>query len=417
MFIKYNKYFLSKYIKSINVLLLLIVIFICSFFLFFWSKTIKPLPCEGASDCVRYNAMFESFKNNSFNVKIEYPYNIRPLAPYLASLLSSNPIEGFHFLNGISIILFGCSFFAISKILNFTYMEFIIFVFWFFFHPLGVRLYYYNPIHVDPLCYAFYGWLTYMFINKKRINFLVLLFLSFFAKESFIFIAIISIIAESIFLIYQYYKNKIIHYDNALSILGVLIIIFLYKVIQKTLLIKIFPQAENYEISSFVTILYFLVSVYKDPKLLIVWIGSFFMATGCFSVLIFGKLKNLIKLYRNRELIFLFLGTIGFIVLCLLAGSDMSRIIFNGIIFIICFLFYLNHDLKNSYLLLILIVSITIVLNANIILSSYCIEYDYYIYKRLDRIIYFIAINMCLIIFLMIMKIYFLDKRFKLFSK
>lgn len=417
MFIKYNKCILSKNIKFINALLFFMVIVLCSFVLFYWSKTIKPLPCEGPADCVRYNAMFEYFKNNCFNIKIEYPYNIRPLAPYLASLLSSNSINGFHLLNGISIILFVCSFFAIYKILNFSYMGYIIFVLWFFLHPLGVRLYYYNPMHVDPLCYAFYGWLTYMFINKKKIIFLILLFLSFFVKESFVFIAIITIITEAIFLLYQYYKYKIFHYNNLLNILGVLIILFIYKLILKTVIMKVLPQAQNYEITSFGTILYFIKMVYNDSKLLVVWIGSYFMATGCFSVLLFGNLKKLKEIYKNRELMFLFLGAIGFIVLGLTAGSDMSRIIFNGIIFIICFLFYLNNDLNKYFILLIWFISITVILNSNIILSSYHIEYDYYIFKRLDRIIYFIAINVYFIIFFMIIKLYFFNNKLKLFSK
>lgn len=416
--IKYHyMYLLSS--KKYNFFWLIFFITLCigTILIIYWSKTIMPIPCEGPADCVRYTAMFECFKNNSFNVKIEYPFNIRPLAPYLASLLSSNPIDGFHLLNGISIILFICSFFTISKTLKFSYMEFIIFVFWFIFHPLGVRLYYYIPSLVDPLCYAIYGWLTFFYINKQKVIFLIVLFISFFAKESFIFIAIITIVAESILMIYQYCKNKIIHYDSLLYIFGVLIIIFIYKVIQKTVLMKIFPPAQNYELNSIHTILFFLIRVYKDPKLLVVWIGSFFMATGCFNVLIFGKLNKLKEICKNRELMFLFFGTIGFIVLGLIAGSDMSRIIFHGIIFIICFLFYLNHYLNKSYLLLIWIVSITSVLNANIILSSYHIEYDYYIFKRLDRIIYFIAINVFFMLLLILIKKYLFNGKLKILNK
>lgn len=128
--IKYHyMYLLSS--KKYNFFWLIFFITLCigTILIIYWSKTIMPIPCEGPADCVRYTAMFECFKNNSFNVKIEYPFNIRPLAPYLASLLSSNPIDGFHLLNGISIILFICSFFTISKTLKFSYMEFIIFVF------------------------------------------------------------------------------------------------------------------------------------------------------------------------------------------------------------------------------------------------------------------------------------------------
>jgi len=104
------------------------------------SLTIKLSICSGAGDCVKYSEMARSFASGEYG-PIDFPFNLRIMAPWLASIFAQDVAKGFIWLNGASALLFVIFCFGISRLLAIRNVEFWILVLWFFLHPLGFSFY------------------------------------------------------------------------------------------------------------------------------------------------------------------------------------------------------------------------------------------------------------------------------------
>ena len=362
------------------------------------SLTINLSICAGAGDCVKYTEMALSFINREYG-PIDFPFNLRIMAPWLASIFSQDVAKGFVLLNGASALLFIAFCFEISRLLALRNVEFWILVSWFLLHPLGFGFYSATPQSVDPLTYAFIGLVTVLFISEKRFLLWAAVSLALLAKESFSFIALIIAAAELTYAILTRDKRAI---PALASICVAALILFIYKVGGNLIETHLFPQSQEWEITTFSTISWWLNEVWNDPKRLIVWVGATLCSTGLFSIFLFPRKYTRKSPLKTRLDVYFALGGLGFVALGILGGSDMSRIIFNGNLFIILAILisFRNQHLPLKQLLITFTLSMLIALNYTKFFPA-AFEYDYYIHgQRIDLTNYYILTTISIMIFL-----------------
>ena len=376
-------------------------------FVIYDAMDVKPAVCGGLGDCVKYTAMTNAFASGDY-LKIDYPFNLRILAPLIASSLPYDVENSFLIINTVSAIFFIFFLFKISQALSLGNLSYIFIAAWFFVHPSGFSFYHSVPISVDPLAYALMSMVIFYYVQIKPIYLAIALFFGLLAKESFSFIAIIILI--SIFISFLIEAKRVggekgIRLNQRPAIIkcafGLLLspifAMILYGFIKKIYILNIFPQSQDWKISSLVTISWWVAETMKDPLRLIVWIGSFFVATGVFSSLLFTK--SIFKFSSSQNignihiLPFLTLGAIGFISFGILAGSDMTRIIFNGNLFILLFIFFNYNRGENSriYLAWVALISFSIALGYVRIFPS-AFEYGYYASRSIENTAWFVVV-------------------------
>lgn len=401
--------FILRYLKeSPNISSLVGALVFSSLLLTYWflNVNITPTLCAGAADCLRYLDMARSFTNGEYS-SIDYPFNLRIMSPWLASIISNDVSKGFIWLNGTSALFFIIFCFKIINLLNLRNLDFWILTLWFFLHPLGFGLYFSStPQSADPLYYAFIGLVTLLFISQKRFLLWTSVSIALLAKESFIFIVFIIVLAEFTYVISTRDKRAL---PALTSICGAVFVLLIYKIEKNLIQNFLFSQTQEYEITFLRTILFWLNEIWIDPKRLIVWIGSIFCSTGLFTIFVFLKKYTPKSPLKTRLDVYFILGSFGFIVLGLLAGSDMSRIIFNGNLLIILAILISCRNQYHSIneLLITLSLSILTVLNYTRFFPKN-FEYGYYLGS------YSIAptINFILIIISIMSFLYFLFKKF-----
>lgn len=376
-------------------------LFFALFMVIFWSLTsnVNLSFCSERSDCYQYLKMANSFTSGEYK-SIDYPFNLRIMSPYLASLISHDVSLGFIWINGTSAILFVIFCYGISRLLNLRNLDLWILVLWFFLHPLGFSLYLSaTPQSADPLYYALTGLITLLFISQKRFLLWISVSIALLAKESFIFIVFIIVLAELTYAISTRDRRAI---PALASICGAFFVLLIYKIEKNLIQNFLFSQNQKYEITILQTIWYWLNKVFNEPTRLFVWIGSIFCSTGLFSVFIFLNKYIFKSPMKSRLDIYFILGGFGFIALGLLAGSDMSRIIFNGNLFIILSILIScrNQQLSINPLLITFSLSILIVFTYPIFFPPQ-FEYDFYTSgHRIAPTIYLILIIVSIMSFL-----------------
>lgn len=348
--------------------------------------------CSALGDCVQYSKMARSFASGEYR-SIDFPFNLRIMAPWLASIFAQDVAKGFVWLNSASAVFFVLFCFEISRLLALRNIEFWIVVLWFFLHPLGFGFYSSVPQSVDPLSYAFTGLITLLFISEKRLLLWIAVSLALLTKESFSFIALVIAAAELMYAISTRDKRAI---PAVASICGAVLILLIYKIEKNVMQTHLFSQSQGWEITTFDTISWWFNKTWNDPKRLIVWIGAIFCSTGLFSIFIFWKKYTPKPPLQTRLDAYFALGGLGFIALGLLAGSDMSRIIFNGNLFIMLAMLisFRNQRLPIHQLLIAFAFSTLIVLTYTKFFPP-MLEYDYYTQDhRIGLTIYYILITL-----------------------
>jgi hypothetical protein len=358
-------------------------------FVIYGAINAMPSVCGGMGDCVKYSAMASAFLSGDY-LKIDYPFNLRVLAPLVASSLPYDVERSFLIINAVSAIVFIFFLHKTCQTLGLGKPSFIIISGWFLVHPSGFPFYYAIPISVDPLAYALMSMTIYFFIKHQPIYLAISLLLGLLTKESFLFIAITAMASTlmSILIFIKQAKRScgalfiksqdIKIYLNLL--IALLVASTVYSLIKSYYILSIFPQAQSWTISSLGTIFYWAVQALKDPSRIVVWIGSFFVATGVFSVLLLEK--KVFNSFVNHPVrvvhvsLFLTFGSIGYITLGILAGSDMTRIIFNGNLFIFFFIFTRSQN-DGTYIALVSGLSFFVALSYMRFFPS-AFEYGYY---------------------------------------
>ncbi len=345
-----------------------------------------PGPCRETSDCFSYLAMARGFSLGEF-AAVSYPFNLRILAPWLASRFI-NPVIGFMTINTISWAVFTASVYGIVKRTNLSPVAFIALITTFLVHPLGVSLYWVVPYSVDPLWYALVSVVTWAFVSDRRVLMWIVIAIGLFAKESFLFLLFAILVSESLFVVFSFDRAKI---PALMSLLVALMLIVAEPYLRVWEQLHLFPQKEPYKITSLMTIMWWLEASLRDNKRIIVWIASVLFVCGPFLALCIGRWSFPHSAAQKRVASFFLICAAAYICFGLLAGADMSRIVFNGNLFIICGCLMVARDRKIAETSILIALAVEILIGKTTILPRMP-EYDYYTTKSLNHTITWAAI-------------------------
>ncbi|KFE36413.1 hypothetical protein DW2_03854 [Thioclava atlantica] len=309
----------------------------------------NPHACYGAGDCVHYTAMTEAFRAWT-PTTIPFPFNTRVLAPFLASLFPYEITDSFLILNLICVILFLVFLALIIWELELGSVDYLLIGLWFLLHPSGFPTYYANPKLVDPLAYAIFALVILCYIKNWRFFLVISLIAGLLTKQTFLVLALLITLADLMFSSKVRFAKDFdcdakrnfcffvgIEKRTVYFLIGLYFAIYLTLDFLKAVEKEAFPLPFYPAPSSLGTIIHFLKESLREPFRIIVWFGSIFSATGFFLVYVYPAKRALQFALKSKVAFFLFIGSLAFLVLGLLGGSDMTRIIFNGNLLILLF--------------------------------------------------------------------------------
>lgn len=310
--------------------------------------TIQPLPIEGELDSVQYLKMAKGFVNHQFG-PIPHPFNLRPLASWIASFFSEDLLKTFLVLDGVYFVLTILGFFLFIRRLQAKAIYFYVFAAWLCLHPVGLSLYHLYPVHADPLSYAFLAWISYFFVARQRALLAVALGISLLVKESFVFVSLVVILSELAEILGA--KTSQVHRRKGLllTLLVGILLIFGYGALKEFMAQHWFYQEQLDKMSSLSILRVFGGMALERPIRIIIWLVAFICAWGYFFLLLFFN-KQLFKVAKKdlRVDSYCVLGSVGFFLFGLLAGTDMTRILLSGSFFFIIFFIRQADEAKVS---------------------------------------------------------------------
>jgi len=290
--------------------------------LFYWLSIPRDYSECSLCDAHQYTKLFEYFKFGTIS-QIKFPFYNRPLIPWLSSLIPGSDIK-LHF-DVINFLFFLPSLWIIRKLWNElelkAWAQGLGFM-WLLVHWTGIIRYnLYDPVTVDVPLYFFQTLGFLLFIRKDYKWFFIVVPFALLQKESFLVEMLVLVVIHFIY----HWRNEPWRNGKYLvlaTITGV--------VIQKLILALLPGQLDQR--SSFDAILYHGHLVIQDPTRFVRWFAAMGSAFGLIPIFIFvnfRRTKFQSSTYSTLVLLCLMYGSFG-----LLAGEDMTRILFLGFPFI-----------------------------------------------------------------------------------
>ncbi len=280
-----------------------------------------------------YRQIYEYFTGQREAYQVPFPFNQRILVPWQASIIGTDIISSFQWLNLAFSLLAILVLFRLWRMLGLELWAFLFGFGWLLFHWTGmIRLNAFDPITVDLPLYAFQG-LFLLIILKRKFAWLLLLGpIACLQKESFLGILIITTL-------YAWYHNRK-RQDGYFDMKWLLLAVLLSAGVSQ-LARYYFPPIET-DKSAIITLLYHARQVVVEPMKLIRWLLAAFMAFG--PMLIGGIFSGSQRRHYDLRKNLLLTLTVLYLGYGLLAGGDMTRIIFLGFPFIMTAILYELRD-------------------------------------------------------------------------
>lgn len=303
---------------------LLLVFISTNIILVFYQLMILPGAIVPAMDGAKYLQMTQSFITGHF-VQVEFPFSQRILAPYLASLLSFKDINiSFKIINWLA-------FNVTTIILVMTWQRFAVpliamlfGISWLLFNPMGMQLYYNYVISTDTLGYLFCAVLIAIIFSRRYYYLLLIAPLGTLERESFIAAVAMLFITEMLFL----FKHK-----KIMPVFVIFIALSLSIYANYLTHHHWFAGAAG---SSIQTLQHFVLLRITDPLSILKWLCAILLAIGGVPALIH---KCDLEIFQDHRLFALSLISVTYLLFGLLAGTDMTRIIFDGMPYIMTAVF------------------------------------------------------------------------------
>jgi len=297
-------------------------------------------------DAHKYALLYHFFKGNAADFQVSFPFNSRILMPWLAAQLPFQDIKtAFIWLNGLFIVpTIGLLAFSWQK-LHIRPLVIFVGIFWVLFHWKGiVRMYLPDPVTADVGSYFFQTiWLGLIGVFIKQSNDLnhkndlrwilsrfnyptisLVVILGTLQKESFIAVVIAS------FIYVLFLPNRRFPF----------FFILLFSVSPITYLSAnyYFPAvSDDWRNNPFVSILRGIKRYAFEPTLFLKLPISWFLAYGTFWIVIIEK-WNKDGWKKENTSHFSLLASLLWLFLSIFGGGDTTRILFNGMPFILTFL-------------------------------------------------------------------------------
>lgn len=301
-----------------------------------------------------YKQLYQYFTNPAFKEdrSLAHPFNQRILVPFLAALLNSGDIiEDFQYVNLLFTLLAVWVTFMLWRHLGFELKWFIAGFIWLLFHWTGlIRLNAFDPITVDVPIYCIQAFFLLLILKRKFIHLVWFAPLATVQKESFIPLMIV-------LLVYAWWHNRKTDegfYDLPLIAAGLVMAVVVNSLVNANFI----PIDESR--SSFVMLAYHAKEAFLNPFEIVRWLSAMAMAFGPALFLAFRHYGKTYRYDNTRNLLLLFsLTYLGF---GLLAGGDMTRIIYLGFPFIATWVLFELQDLKRKQVLLIGLFSVPLMM-------------------------------------------------------
>lgn len=316
---------------------------------FFYRQTQHPITYDLAPefDGNDYRNIYDYFQGYRDDYKVPHPFHQRILVPILASLTGSDIIPAFQSVNLIFSLLAVSVLFLLWRDLGFELKWFWAAFIWLIFHWTGmIRLNAFDPITVDLPTYAFQGLFLWLVLKRKFVHLLWLAPLATIQKESFIALPVLLFIYG----IWHDRKTKESFYDIPLIVASILLAVVAQSVINYN-----FPPAEEGK-SAFITLAYHAKDAILHPFELVRWLAAMSMAFGPALWLAFNHYRKTNRYDNTRNLLLMYSGL--YLAFGILAGGDMTRIIFLGFPFIATWIMFELQEIGCSKLILLGLLSL-----------------------------------------------------------
>lgn len=333
-----------KYIEYVSLAVLVVLVF------YMYSHLQPLIDIRGGQgwDGLNYASMYNYFSLSEFKnflgKGIEYapsfPFNQRVLTPFLSSLLPFDMFISFKIVN--SLFTLGTVLvmhYIVTGIIGLSRTVSLFNILWFTFHWISYpRLSNYYPLLIDPSFVFFLSLFLVLYIKESFCFLPLVTILGVASKESFLAVIILLALYQLFYIITgsrfsnknKNKKRKELVYVTLSLIAGITTSVFI-----KTAL---FPSSG----SSLLTVFIWIYKRSLDPLSLLKFIAAFFIAYGFFAIL---AVRNFTSLVSENNLFILIVSSV-FISFGYIAGSDMTRILFNAYPFLIFLI--LNSSQKEN---------------------------------------------------------------------
>ena len=309
--------------------------------LFFLFKELQPhLSYDFAPqfDGNDYHKAYDYLAGIAADYEVPPPFNKRILIPWIAAKLGAGEIiSDFQWLN-LVFSLWGIGMlFLLWRSLGLELRWFVFGYGWLLLHWTGMlRLNAFDPITVDLPLYGIHALLLWLVLKRKFTWLLLLGPLATLQKESFIGLLVL-------LLLYGWWHNRKQQeaFFELKWILGSLIL----SITATSLASYSFPPSEPGR-GALIMLLYQAKQTLLNPFELVRWITAMLVAFGPLLILGINEARKR-RHYDNRKNLLLLFSALS-LLYGLLAGGDMTRIIFLGFPFIMTWLMYELRDLESK---------------------------------------------------------------------
>lgn len=316
---------------------------------FFYQQTQPSLSYDFAPqfDGNDYRNIYDYFKGYREDYKVPHPFHQRVFVPFIASVFGSDIIPSFQYINLIFSLLSVAVLFLLWRDLGFELKWFWAGFIWLIFHWTGmIRLNAFDPITVDLPTYTFQALFLWLILKRKFIHLLWLAPLATIQKESFIALPVLLFIYGA----WHDKRTKEGFYNIPLVIASIVL-----AVAAQYLVNFYFPPAEEGR-SAFVTLAYHAKEAILNPFEIVRWLAAMSMAFGPALWLAFNHYRKTNRYDNTRNLLLMYSGL--YLAFGILAGGDMTRIIFLGFPFIATWIIYELKEINRSKLILLGLLSL-----------------------------------------------------------
>ncbi|WP_421976780.1 hypothetical protein [Roseivirga seohaensis] len=320
----------------------------------FYKNTQAPITygLAPAFDGNDYTHIYQYFVGLEENYKVPFPFNGRILVPWLAAQIDSgNMIQDFQWVNLFFTLASIIALFVLWRQMGFELKWFLAGFFWLLFHWTGIiRLNAFDPVTVDLPLYLFQALLLLIILKRKFVWLLILAPLATAQKESFLALVII-------LTVYGIWHNR--RTEEGYYPIPILISAVALSLITKFSIVHNFPPIEEGK-GAIITLLYHAKEAILHPFEIVRWLVAMFVAFGP-ALFLAGRKYVLTNRYDNtRNMLLIF--TLTYLAFGILAGGDMTRIIYLGFPFIATWIMYELREMRTKPLLILGLLSLPLMM-------------------------------------------------------
>ena len=284
-------------------------------FYYFTTIPVEYATCK-LCDGNEYAKLYNYFEIGQIS-QIAFPFYLRPIVPFLSSLMPLGMVDSFQLVNFIFYLL---AILALHRLWNFLNIQFplqLVGFGWMLFHWMGIIRYNLaDYVNVDVPLYFVQAITLWLFLKKKYKWFYLISPLAILQKESFVAIMIILILVH----VFHERSSWLVNGKHLIAslILGLSI---------QFIVLSLLPEQVDKR-TPFFTVMYLSWMVIDDPTRIVRWFAA---VGGVYGILLISALYRLNrKAFGDVQLISIIILSVLYLGFGLLAGGDMTRILMLG---------------------------------------------------------------------------------------